>query len=185
SMQVDDQGGRPVQRAKPALAQSVAAAVRVESVIRPAVAESKRVEGASDESRRPGGTVVRGTLHEHRRCSRMRLHVIGFVAEALEAHEVMERLPDHSGDRDLGHHPEHDNLRSAHQASASLAPTPRSSARSCNSKSASANAPATMGSANGLLDRSAAKTRAAKGLFWSSIGSTDWTSSAAACPSDS
>src|SRR5207248_6349451 len=126
--------------------------------------------------RRAGGAVVLGALHEHRRRSRMSLDVVRLVAEPLETHEVVERLPDHSGDRDLGHHPEHDNLRSAHQASASLAPTPRSSARSCNSKSASANAPATMGSANGLLDRSAAKTRAAKGLFWSSIGSTDWTS---------
>src|SRR5207253_4207537 len=91
SMQVDDQGGRPVQRAKPALAQSIATAVRVERVIRPAVAESKRVEGARDESRRTGGAVVLGALHEHRRCSRMRLHVVRLVAQALEAHEVVER----------------------------------------------------------------------------------------------
>ena len=37
--------------------------------------------------------------------------VVGAVAEALEAHQVVQRLPDDSGDRDPAHHPEkHDRV---------------------------------------------------------------------------
>ena len=41
----------------------------------------------------------------------MGLDVVGVEPELFEAHEVVDRLPQNAGDRDLGDHPEHDDLR--------------------------------------------------------------------------
>ena len=49
--------------------------------------------------------------HQHRGRARVRLDVVGLVAEPLEADEVVRGLPDDAGHRHLGHHPEHDDLR--------------------------------------------------------------------------
>ena len=50
--------------------------------------------------------------HQHRRRAGVGLDVVGLVAEALEAEQVVEVLPDDAGHRHLGHHPQQDDLRS-------------------------------------------------------------------------
>jgi hypothetical protein len=44
----------------------------------------------------------------------MGLDVVRVVAEALEADEVVRRLPDNAGDGHLGHHAQHHDLGTLH-----------------------------------------------------------------------
>src|SRR5437867_4923752 len=152
----------------------------MERVIGPPFAKSETVERARDERSRPGRAVVLRAFHQHRRGSRVGFDVIRLVAEALEADQVMQRLPDDARNRDLGHHPEQHDPLPAHDRDGSLTVvTPRSTARSSRSTSASANALEIFGSASGLSDRRAARIRDASGQSSASIGSTAWRSRAA------
>src|SRR5256886_16744534 len=152
----------------------------MERVIGPPFAKSETVERARDERSRPGRAVVLRAFHQHRRGSRVGFDVIRLVAEALEADQVMQRLPDDARNRDLGHHPEQHDPLPAHDRDGSLTVvTPRSTARSSRSTSASANALEIFGSARGLSDPRAATIRDASRQSSASIGSDALTSTAA------
>src|SRR5207244_12980559 len=58
----------------------------------------------------PGGAVVVIGLHERGRGAAVRLDVVNVVAQALEADEVLHRLPDDAGHRHSAHHAEQDDL---------------------------------------------------------------------------
>ena len=98
------------RRAQLRLAHAEAAAVVVEAVERPAVAEPEAAHDAADELRGARRAVVVLALHQHRRRARVRLDVVGLVAQPLEAEQVVHGLPDDPGNRDLGHHSEQDEL---------------------------------------------------------------------------
>ena len=64
----------------------------------------------AEERRRLRGAIALLRLHEHGRRPRVLLDVINIVTEALKTDEIMDILPDHSGNRHFRHHPEQDDF---------------------------------------------------------------------------
>ena len=111
AMQVDDQFCRGVEAPELLLAHSVQPAVGVQGVVGPAAVERERRERPVDEPGRELAAVVACITHQHPRRPRVGLDVVRLKAETTEADEVVDRLPNDSGDGNLGHHPEQDDLR--------------------------------------------------------------------------
>jgi hypothetical protein len=118
AVEVDDELGRVVQLEEPLLAEAVAAAVGVQRLVRPPVAEVEAGEHPVDELGGEERAVLLLALHHHRGGPGMGLDVVGIEAEATQAEQVVQRLPDHARDRDLGHHSEDgDAAPAAHRRS--------------------------------------------------------------------
>ena len=110
AVEVEDQLGRGVEAAQLALAHPVEAAVDVQRLVGPASSEAEPRQGVVDEGSGERPAVVVLLAHQHAGRSRVRLDVVRVEPEPLEADEVVDRLPDDSCHRDLGHHPEQDDL---------------------------------------------------------------------------
>ena len=106
------------------VAHPVEAAVVVQRLVRPTATETEALAGRRRMNAAASArAVVAGVAHQHPRRPGVRLDVVRVEAEPLEADEVMDRLPDDARHRDLGHHPEHDDLR-ASAVSLRLRPAP-------------------------------------------------------------
>ena len=112
AVEVDDQLGRRVQAAQLAPRSSRSSrpsscsAWYAQRPPRPNRRMTSSMNAAAERA-----AVVGLVAHQHRRRPSVRLDVVRIEAEPLEADEVVDRLPDDAGHRDLRHHPEHDDLR--------------------------------------------------------------------------
>jgi hypothetical protein len=111
AVEVEEDLGRGVEIPQPRLADAKAAAVGGEGVEGPAMRESEATEEPVDERGRPLGPVVLLPRHEVSRGERVGLHVPGFVAESLEAQQIVQRLPEDPPEGHRRHLAEDDRAR--------------------------------------------------------------------------
>ena len=113
AVEVDQQLGGAVEAFELELAHPEAPPVVMQGFERPAIGEAEAAHDRRDELGGERGAVVVLPRHQHRRGSRVRLDVVGLVAQPLEAQQVVKVLPDDAGHRHLGHHAQEDDLRAA------------------------------------------------------------------------
>ena len=111
AMKINEEVARTVKGIELAPGHSVIGTIRMKSMKGPAIGETETLHDIPDERSGRDGTVEIAFVHQFSRSHTVRFDVIRFKAEAFEAEEVVNSLPDNTSNRVFADHPEHDNFR--------------------------------------------------------------------------